>query len=504
MEQIQDFFSGPLGSLIINLIIALLILVVGYVIARIIASIVRRLLKRTNLDNRLSASLSEPEDPTTVPVEDTIAKIVFWLMMLFVIVAALDQLNLSAISEPLQGFLDELTTVYIPRLFAAGVLLFIAWLVASAFRYLVRKGGHLLKLDQRMSKYGALEEGEQVNITETLATITYWFIFLLFIPSVLQALGLQSLAVSFNSVFVSIFDYIPNILAAAVIVVIGWFVARILREIVTNLLRAFGVDKLGQRAGMPEDRSLSAILGTILYVTILVLVIIAALEQLAIPAISAPLTDMLVQIVAFVPGLLGAIIVLLLAYFVGKIVAGLVRDLLSSVGFNALPQKLGLKWSATTTPSQWAGSLTLIVIMLFASTWAVELMGSAFLVDTLNQFINFLWLAFLAAVIFAFGLYFANLGYNIVLNTGTNNALFLARAVRVIIIFFAAAMALRGLGVANEIVNLAFGLTLGALALAFALAFGLGGREIAARETDNLIAKMRAPASKSDESKESK
>ncbi|HID51306.1 MAG TPA: hypothetical protein EYP41_04610 [Anaerolineae bacterium] len=502
MEQIQEFFSGPVGALIINVAAVLLILIIGYIVARIIASVVRRLLGHTNLDNRLSNALSEPDDPAKIPVEDTVGKIVFWLIMLFVITAALERLNLSAISEPLQAFLDQLTTVYVPRFFAAAVLLIIAWLIATAFRFLVRKAGHLLKLDERLSKYGALKEDDKVNITEAVASAIYWLIFLLFIPSVLQALGLSAIAEPFAGVFASIFAYIPNILATAVIAVVGWFIARILREIVTNLLRAVGTDTVGERAGMPEDRSLSETLGTILYVAILVLVVISALEQLNIPAISAPLAAMLNQIVAFVPGLLGAVVVILLAYFVGKIVAGLVRDLLGSVGFDALPGKLGLKWNAANPPSHWAGSLTLIVIMLFAATWAVELMGSAFLVDALNQFINFLWLAFLAAVIFAFGLYFANLGYNIVRDTGINNSLFLARVVRVVIIFFATAMALRELGVANDIVSLAFGLILGALALAFALAFGLGGRDIAARETDSLLSKMRAPADDGDESAE--
>ncbi len=221
MEQIQEFFSGPIGALIINVAAALLILIIGYIVARIIASIVRRLLGRTNLDNRLSNTLSEPDDPTKVPVEDTVGKIVFWLIMLFVITAALERLNLSAISQPLQAFLDQLTTVYVPRFFAAAVLLIIAWLIATAFRFLVRKAGHLLKLDERLSKYGALKEDDKVNITEAVASAIYWLIFLLFIPSVLQALGLTAIAEPFAGVFASIFAYIPNILATAVIAVVG-------------------------------------------------------------------------------------------------------------------------------------------------------------------------------------------------------------------------------------------------------------------------------------------
>jgi hypothetical protein len=58
----------------------------------------------------------------------------------------------------------------------------------------------------------------------------------------------------------------------------------------------------------------------------------------------------------------------------------------------------------------------------------------------------------------------------------------LAQAARISILAFAGAMALRQMGLANEIITLAFGLLLGAIAVAVALSFGLGGKEIAARE----------------------
>jgi hypothetical protein len=61
------------------------------------------------------------------------------------------------------------------------------------------------------------------------------------------------------------------------------------------------------------------------------------------------------------------------------------------------------------------------------------------------------------------------------------------------IVVFAAAIALREIGVANEIITLAFGITLAALGLAAALAFGLGGKSIAEREVDSFLTAMRAP-----------
>ena len=55
-------------------------------------------------------------------------------------------------------------------------------------------------------------------------------------------------------------------------------------------------------------------------------------------------------------------------------------------------------------------------------------------------------------------------------------------------------MALRQMGIANEIVNLAFGILFGTIGIAAALAFGLGSRDIAAREVESLLKSLRAPA----------
>ena len=87
IDQLQEFFEGTIGTSLLGLLVALLVLIVGYIIARIVAGVIRRLLKRTELDNRLADALSEPEDRRDYNVEDTIARIVFWVLMLFVLAA---------------------------------------------------------------------------------------------------------------------------------------------------------------------------------------------------------------------------------------------------------------------------------------------------------------------------------------------------------------------------------------------------------------------------------
>jgi uncharacterized membrane protein YdcZ (DUF606 family) len=85
-------------------------------------------------------------------------------------------------------------------------------------------------------------------------------------------------------------------------------------------------------------------------------------------------------------------------------------------------------------------------------------------------------------VVFAIGVYFANLAFKLISSSGGYNARNLGQAARIAIIVFVSAMALQQMGIAPNIVNLAFGLLLGAIAVAIALAFGLGGREVAGEQ----------------------
>lgn len=491
MGPIQDFFTQPLGSTILNLVVALLILVIGYIIARILGSVTRRILSRTKLDNRLADWLSEPEDRREFHIENIIASVVFWVVMLFVLVAFFGRLSLELIAAPIQAFLERFTTEFLPALIAAGVLLFVAWLLAMALRFLVIKGGALFKLDERLTKYAALKEEERVSFTETLGVAVYWFTLLLFLPSVLSALGIQQVAVSLQVIFEQIFSYIPNVLAAVVIVLVGWFIARVVRQVVEGLLKAIGTDQVGQRVGLSEERSLSEIVGLILYIFIFVVALIAALEALDIAAITVPATQMLSTIINVIPNLIGAALVLIVAYYVGRLVANLLRDLLSGIGLDTVPEKLGITWSVETPLSQWVGYLILLAIMLFATVSAAELLGSTALTDILNVFIAFFWKVVLGVVIFGIGLYFAQLAYNAVMKTGINQANFIGRAAQIAIVVFAGAIALREVGIANEIINIAFGITLLAIGLAAALSFGLGTQKIAERELDSFLTNMR-------------
>jgi hypothetical protein len=130
--------------------------------------------------------------------------------------------------------------------------------------------------------------------------------------------------------------------------------------------------------------------------------------------------------------------------------------------------------------------------MLFASVEAARLLGFGALADLLAQFIQLGGQIILGLIVFGIGLYLANLAANMIESSGATNARLLAWAARVAILVLSGAMALRQMGIANEIVNLAFGLLLGAIAVAAALAFGFGGRDIAGRELEQWVQRLKA------------
>ena len=487
LQQVVQFMPRLLG--------AVLILLIGWVIAAVAAAVTRSLLNRTNIDNRIASGLTGGRD---VPqVEKIISSLVFWGILLLAIVAVLDTLQLRVASQPLNTFLNQIGD-FLPRFVGAVVILGIAWLVATLVRLITVRGLRALRIDERLNTpQDDTPSLNQLSVSETIGNALYWFIFLVFLIPLLDSLGLNQALLPVQTLVTQIISILPNILGAALIAVVGWFIANVVRRIVTNLLGTTGIDNLGSRFGLSGTsgtQSLSSVIGTIVYVLILIPVAIAALNQLQIDAISVPAISMLQQILNVVPAIFTAIAILIIAYFVGRFVAELVTSILTSIGFNNIFSALGLRTptrrvvipqeptapSVTTrTPSEIVGIIVLVGIMLFATLAAVNILNIPALTALVSGIVVVLGRILSGLVVFAVGLYLANLAFNIITSSGDRQARILGQIARIAIIALVSAMALQQIGVASDIVNLAFGLLLGAIAVAIALSFGLGTRDIA-------------------------
>lgn len=505
---------------LVDIGLAFVILLVGYLVALLGQSLVKSLLKKTNLDNRIANWISgSTTQEDKIPVEDWAGTAAFWIIFIFAIVAFLDKLQLTAASTPLTNLLNQVTN-YLPRLLGAAILIAVAWILATITRTLLIRLFRMLRLDQRLNQQVNDGSTDQFSLTETLGNALYWFIILLFLPAILSTLQLQGLLEPVQNMLYQILSILPNIFAALVIVAAGWLVAQVVSRIVTNLLAAVGVDQFGNRIGLNRltgNQRLSSIIGLIVYVLILIPTAISALETLRIEAISGPAILMLNQIFNALPQIFLAGIILVAAYMIGRFIGDLVTNILTSIGFNNVFRWLGFyepppvrveeTWVDPNTippdnvaptpnlpqrtPSELVGIIVLVGIMLFAAVTATDILGLAALTLILNQIILISGRVLIGVVVFAIGLYFANLAYDLIMSSGNRQSRLLAQAARIAIIVFVGAMALQQMGIASDIVNLAFGLLLGAIAVAIAIAFGLGGRDVAAEQLRNFLTKFR-------------
>lgn len=521
----QESSSNPLSNLgnlslgsitLIDFGIALLILVIGYIVALFAQGLIKGLLKKTDLDNKIAASVTGRSDSQNIPVENWAGSIVFWLIFLFAIIGFFEKLQLTAASSPLTALLTQITS-FLPNVLGASILLGVAWVVATLSKALVIRVLNVFRLDERLNQQvsdGTSSTPNQFSLSETLGNALYWFVFLIFLLPILDTLGLPGLLDPVQQMLNEVLFMLPNILAAVLIAGAGWVIAQIVRRIVTNLLVAIGCDRLGSRFGISPasgGQSLSSIIGTVVYVLVLIPIAISALNALKIEAISVPAIEMLSNILNIIPQLFAAAVILFVAYIVGRFVSDLVTSILTSFGFNKLFYWLGLETtpprpttpppattttgvastpeqatvlqkSSTRTPSEIVGIIAFVGVMLFAVVTATDILGLNSLTLILEQIIIIAGRVLIGVIVFAIGLYFANLAYKLVLSSGTGGSKLLAQTARVAIIVFVGALALQQMGIGSGIVNLAFGLLLGAIAVAVAISFGLGGRDVAAEK----------------------
>ena len=488
-NQMYELFAPSVPKLIG----AFAILIIGWIVAVVVAIVLRAILRRTGFDKKL-AQWCGGDSAQAPKVENGITKGVYYLIIVLVLVAFFDTLGLTQVTQSLNGLLDEFLS-YLPRLVGAAALLLIAWVAATVLRFLVQRVASAMKLDEKLHAQADMEGEEPIGLSKTMANTVYWLVFLLFLPAVLSALALPGLLEPVQIMVGKFLGFLPNLFAAGIILGVGWLFAKIVQRIAANLLAGVGADKLSRRVGITNvlgDKKLSAVLGLVVYILILLPVLVASLNALQLEAVTAPASEMLNIILSALPAIFAAVVVVILSYVVGRVVAGLCAGLLADIGFNKLPFKLGLASreelpQGRRTPSQVVGTLILVATMLFAVMQALPIMGFDLLAGMISQFLFFAGHVVMGLIIFAIGLYLANLAAGVVRASQVAQADLLALVSRVSIILLAGAMALRQMGLANEIITSAFAILMGAAGVAFALAFGLGGRESAGRILNRFI-----------------
>ncbi len=488
MERFQEMLKELNVEQLSGLVAPLAVLAFGWLAAVFLSWMVRAMLNRVGFDEAIAARILGAERAKNFDSNRAIARAVYYIAIIFVLIGFFQTLGLTAATEPLNAFLGGLFA-FLPRLLAGALLLFTAWVVATILRSVLVRALAKLDFDQRVHEgTDSLNTRAAIPLSQTISDTVYWLTFLLFLPAILGALRLHGLLLPVQGLVDEMLGFLPNLFSAALLLIAGWFVAHIVQRVVTNLLASAGADKLSHKLGVEKALgtwTVSSLAGLVVKVFILIPVAVGALNALHMEALTGPASRMLETVLTTLPALLGAAFIIGLSYLGGRVLAKLISNLLSGVGFDHILIHLGVSKAVAdeqrSSPSRIMGGLVLVGVMLFATITAANLLNFDGIAKLLQDFTLLGGRILLGLVIFGLGLYLANLAASTLKSSSMTHAATLSWATRVAILVLAGAMSLRQMGLANEIIELGFGLLLGALAIAVGLAFGLGGREAAAR-----------------------
>ncbi len=386
-------------------------------------------------------------------------------------------------------------TYWAPKVVIAILILIATWIVARAVKWVLQRA-----IDRTPALRKHTTGGPKETVGHQLGTIAKLIIWLVGIMAALQFLGIGQILAPINALTLDIFNFLPRLLGAGVIFFIGLIVARIVKQLVETVLIAANVDGLLARIGIgttvgtvrtsPDAvppgaapgstrASLARAAGVLVYALIIIPVAIAALQVLGIEAISGPAITMLDEILTAIPRVLAAALWIGIAFIAARFLKTIIEAILPPTGFDQAIKSTGVL-PAAASPSRIVANIAMIAIILAAAIEAATQLGGGTIAIFLAQVTELGGKVIFGTLIIVVGIFLARIIANLV-GSGTGEGGYAQTIVRYAIIALFTAIGLTFMGLADNIVQMAFGLILGAAAVATALAFGLGGRDAAAR-----------------------
>ncbi|WP_147917507.1 mechanosensitive ion channel [Ruania zhangjianzhongii] len=425
------------------------------------------------------------------------------------------------------------------------VIAIVTWILAKVVKWAIGKLVTRIRFLQRPGADGK-------SLGESLGRVGSLLVWLFGLVAILQVFALDAVLSPIQGALNTVMEYLPNVLGAAFVFFIGYIIAKIAKQLIEAAVgminfsgianKVKNVDPTGDRAaasagtapqpaaqpevsgpvspapdaayqapeqpgyqgadqyqvpqyGAPaadagsalDSRKIASIAGNLVFAVILIMVTIAALQILGISAISAPAEQMLTLILNAIPAIIAAVLILGIGYLIAKFVGSILESTLNGLGTDRAVASLGVmgqERSASTILTR----IAQVAIMVFFAIMAARALNFPEVTAILNEVLELGGRVLFGGVIIAVGFLVAKIVSNAI-GSGTTSTV-----VRYATLALFVAMGLKYMGIADSIITLAFGAVVVGGALAAALAFGLGGREAAARTLAEVQAKKDTPA----------
>lgn len=368
------------------------------------------------------------------------------------------------------------------NMIAVILILIIGRWIAKLISRIIQKAIQSSKVDEHLKVKG-------FSISAFIAKLVYFLLMIMVLMSALEILGVREVLDPLKAMTLKFFNYIPNIIIAGLIGYIGYFLAKIISEAV-NLI-GDSLLNIVPKLNLPEKINIVEVAKKVVFIFIFIPILIIAINTLDIEAITKPSTAMLNKFSLAIPNILAAIIILLVAVVLGKLVTSLLKGLLDSLKLNNIVDKLELdKIIGKVKLSALISNIAYFLIVYFAIIEAANQLGFDNIVVILTDLLYLIGKIAFGLLILIIGNFVANITVNLY-NKSENSNKFVGAILRGSVIIIFLTMGLYAMGIAESIVELAFTLGMGAIAIAFALAFGLGGRDAAGEELKGFFKKLK-------------
>jgi hypothetical protein len=395
------------------------------------------------------------------------------------------------------------------KVLAAIAILIVTWIIAKivawAFKKLTSKIGMLQK---------AGSDGDSIGAS--LGSVAALLVWLFGLIALLQLFGLSQVLAPIQGLLDGILGFLPNVIGAIFVFIVGALLAKVVRQLVETTLGALPWDRwLGDGArkasdrmdatvgvdpnrtqvtgqttqtapgsaastGDSQGRQIVKVIGLVLYSMIMIVVAIAALQILGISSISGPATDMLDMILAAIPKIIAAGILLAIGVFIARFAADLLGGIVDGLGLDrALHSMDVLPADKSATPA--VTKIVQIGIVLFFAVMAAQMLDFPQITAFISEVLELGGKVIFGAAIIAAGFFIATTIAKLV--SGATSQILKYATIALFV-----AIGLKFMGLADSIINLGFGAVVVGGAAAAALAFGLGGRDAAARQLERLQA----------------
>lgn len=363
---------------------------------------------------------------------------------------------------------------------AALLILIIGWFIAGFIKRMIARLIRKTGVDKKLNN-------PKINLPKFISKLVYFLIMIFVFMLALEKLGMSDVLDPLKNMLNSFTGFLPNIIGAGLVCYIGYMLATIVSELVE--LSGDSIQKFVPKLKLPENLDLINIIKKIVFIFIFIPPLISAFNILNMDSISVPATDMLKDFFAAIPRVIVAALILVLFAVGGRFLSGLAKDLMYSMNLNSVFNKIGL--TAITGNSNLVsiiGNLIYFFIILFGLTTAIEKLEFSLLSEILYTVTSYSGKILFGLVILMIGNWISTIAANSFAKKESN--VFIASIIRIAIIAIFLAIGLRTMGIADDIINLAFGISLGTVALTIILSFGLGGREAAGKQMEKILDKF--------------